>query len=307
MNPDKECPVCKAAFKMEELRDKGSYRISCIRCGRFEITRAAMEIFRTQNFTMRQYAIASSLMRQEEWRSLDIKDREWLFSTRDITVPEKTDKLLSLIAEHATRVGEKFNMDCARQALQARCWALDGIELRGLLDLLSEMKKVKTEAYIDGTLKVWILTQGWERLQQLTQPGSNSAQGLVTMCFANEVRPVYDNAIAPAIQYAGYEAMRVEREGHADKIDDEIIRQIRRSRFVVADGTGHRGSVYYEAGFAQGLGQKIFWTCRQDYAEGLHFDVRQYNCLLWTEDKLDEFKAALARRIEASLGRGPRQ
>ena len=46
-----------------------------------------------------------------------------------------------------------------------------------------------------------------------------------------------------------------------DKIDDEIIGEIRRSRFLVADFThgdkGARGSVYYEAGFAYGLGLPV--------------------------------------------------
>ena len=46
--------------------------------------------------------------------------------------------------------------------------------------------------------------------------------------------------------------MRIDRHEHVNKIDDEIIAEIRRARFVVADfthgDTGGRGSVYYEAG-----------------------------------------------------------
>ena len=37
---------------------------------------------------------------------------------------------------------------------------------------------------------------------------------------------------------------------------DRIIAQIRASKFVVADFTRNRGGVYYEAGFALGLGSQ---------------------------------------------------
>jgi hypothetical protein len=90
----------------------------------------------------------------------------------------------------------------------------------------------------------------------------------------------------------------------ANKIDDEIIAQIRRSRFIVADFTGHRGGVYYEAGFAQGIGLEVVWTCERKEIKKLHFDVRQYNCLTWDMDELDIFREKLSFRIERAIGRG---
>lgn len=90
---------------------------------------------------------------------------------------------------------------------------------------------------------------------------------------------------------------------HTGKIDDEIISQIRKSRFLVADFTGHRGGVYFEAGFAMGLGLPVFWTCRRDQMKELHFDIRQYNCIDW--NTLDELAERLQRRVEAVIGKGP--
>ena len=79
---------------------------------------------------------------------------------------------------------------------------------------------------------------------------------------------VYEKAIEPGVRDAGYEALRIDRKEHNNKIDDEIIAEIRRSRFVIADFThgdqGVRGGVYYEAGFARGLGLEVISTCRQD-------------------------------------------
>jgi hypothetical protein len=62
----------------------------------------------------------------------------------------------------------------------------------------------------------------------------------------------------------------------------EAIAEIRRSRFVVADYTGHRGGVYFEAGFALGLGLIVIPTCRADEVPKLHFDIKHLNTLLWS-------------------------
>lgn len=88
---------------------------------------------------------------------------------------------------------------------------------------------------------------------------------------------------------------------------DKILARIEKctsadTEFEVADFTAYRGGVYPEAGFAHGLGLPMVLTCRK--GSKLHFDIQQYNCIFWEPDKLDVFREALARRVEAVLGRG---
>ena len=92
---------------------------------------------------------------------------------------------------------------------------------------------------------------------------------------------------------------------HNNKIDDEIVAGIRRSKFLVADFTSHRGGVYFEAGLAIGLGLPVIWLCRKDELEKTHFDTRQYNFIVWETDQAVELSRALQNRIEATIGRGP--
>lgn len=124
------------------------------------------------------------------------------------------------------------------------------------------------------------------------------------MWFDTKVLPVWANAIEPAIQDAGYKPQRIDGHHHNNRIDDEIIAVLRRSKFVIADFTGQRGGVYFEAGFALGLGLQVIWTCEKSELKDVHFDNRQYNFVVWEEDKLKEFKVALQNRIEATIGRG---
>ena len=98
--------------------------------------------------------------------------------------------------------------------------------------------------------------------------------------------------------------VRVDRVEHTNRIDDEIVAQIRTASFVVADFTGHRGGVYFEAGFALGLNLPVIWTCRKADMADLHFDIRQYNTIDW--DSPENLALRLQRRIEATLGKGPK-
>ncbi len=92
----------------------------------------------------------------------------------------------------------------------------------------------------------------------------------------------------------------------------------RQSRFMVCDLTGYRGGVYWEAGFAYGLGLEVIYTCREDWIkpktetegdkvkvtqEGIHFDLEHRNRIEWKAgpEGLEEFKNSLAKRIRAVI------
>jgi nucleoside 2-deoxyribosyltransferase len=208
--------------------------------------------------------------------------------------------------------GKLNGLDCL-QACELGEWK----ELVELCRLLAELEFIYAKFTDDNavvgqhTLKflgtvaieeIAIRVKGWKRIQELNQHNPDSQQGFVAMWFDQKMDHIYTDCIAPALRDAGYDPRRIDKKEHINKIDDEIIREIRRSRFVVADATGNRGGVYYEAGFAYGLGIPVFLTRKK--GTKLHFDVQQYNCIDWTEDKLPEFKKQLADRIAAVLGQG---
>ncbi len=135
----------------------------------------------------------------------------------------------------------------------------------------------------------------------------DSSQVFVAMWFDDSLSQVYDEGIAPAIYDCGFEPKRIDRDSTVDKIDDAIIAEIRRSRFLVADFThgddGARGGVYYEAGFAHGRGIPVIFTCRGDMIEKIHFDTRQYAHITW--NSTSELRESLRDRILARIGEGP--
>lgn len=154
-----------------------------------------------------------------------------------------------------------------------------------------------------------LTVDGHIRLEELGYTISQSSQAFMAMWFAPSMNEAWKLGFEPGIKKAGYNSVRIDQKQHVNKIDDEIIAEIRRSRFMIADFTqdkrGARGGVYYEAGFAHGLGIPVIFTCREDWLKKIHFDIRQYNCIRWKNEDLEKLQKDLANRITAILGDGP--
>lgn len=152
-----------------------------------------------------------------------------------------------------------------------------------------------------------ITPKGHFHLEELGTKIIKSTQGFVAMWFDSSMELIWENGIVRAFGDAGYFPMRIDKKNHNNKIDDEIIAEIRRSKFLVADfthgKTGPRGGVYYEAGFAHGLNIPVIFTCRKDVLKHVHFDTRQYNHIAW--ETPEQLRGLLSQRISATIGDGP--
>lgn len=205
-----------------------------------------------------------------------------------LAVPESTD--------HAGI--QHFPLDRALAVSES----MDYAEIQYFLRYLEERNWVR----IYDTDAIEITVDGYARAQAM-KANQNSSQAFIAMWINKEVQAVYKEGIVPAIQSCGYKDFRIIDDPKLDKIDDAIIAEIRRSRFMVADFTygdnGIRGSVYYEAGFAQGLGIPVIRSCRSNQINDLHFDIRQYYHIAWDNPK--GLKCELKKRILAIVGEGP--
>lgn len=166
-----------------------------------------------------------------------------------------------------------------------------------------------TETTRGTQYQVMLRPPGYERLAELDGVNSSSDQVFVAMWFNESMDLAYTEGIELAIVESGYVPMRIDKKEHIGKIDDQIIAEIRRSRFIVADFTAEpekpRGGVYFEAGFAYGLNIPVIWTCRTDRIDEVHFDTRQFAHITW--DSPDDLREKLSNRIGAVIGDGPRK
>ena len=222
------------------------------------------------------------------------------------SVPERAERLLHFIAEQTRRAGATVSI--LNTTLSAYAWSesTGWDEVAFLLDYLRSEELIEGSFLANGGGKVRVTVKGYARMSdRATKP--DSAQAFVAMWFDDEMESAYKTGIESAVKKTGYRPMRIDRKPDVVKIDDEILAEIRRSRFLVADMThgesGPRGGVYFEAGFALGLGLPVLYSCRSDKFNEIHFDTRQYYHIKW--DTPEELHGELVKRIGAIVGDGP--
>jgi hypothetical protein len=187
--------------------------------------------------------------------------------------------------------------------LQARSYSVNYEALSSLFHILAHEKLIDVRTdHFDQVSNIKMLAKGLLAAEALNAQGSNSSQGFVAMSFDDSLREAWVSGFDPAIRSAGYQPMRIDAKEYVGGITDEIMAEIRRSRFVVADYTGQKNGVYFEAGFALRLGLIVIPTCQADEVASLHFDIRHLNTLTWNDPA--ELSNLLANRIRAVLGAG---
>lgn len=229
------------------------------------------------------------------------------------TVPERLNRTLCNFARLSGRGGRPVDILGESREL---AFAESDDEADYHIGCLVDRKYLKNSG--SGFDTAFVLTaKGWDRHEQLTREASSPENPVfVAMCFGLEnpsgpdagltkeyMLELYLMAIKPAVTDAWYKVDRVDLEPHNDYIMDKVIGDMRLAPFVVADFTGNRNGVYFEAGFARGLGIPVIHTCRKDHLKDAHFDTKQLNHVLWCRP--DELREGLHNRIMGTMGRGP--
>lgn len=231
-----------------------------------------------------------------------------------LTTTERIERVLLYFSERV-RIGESIlffpgqfsqaDPDASVLAALSECETKDEVE--AFMGLLVDMGLTADATSDIGRSEYTPTAQGWLRLDELMRRLPISSQAFVAMWLHESMDAAYNEGIEPAIRESGYQPVRIDNKEHVNKIDDEIIAEIRRSKFLVADFTCEpnkaRGGVYFEAGYASALPIPVIWTCSKTSIADLHFDTRQYNHIVW--DTPQTLRKLLKARIGAVIGDGP--
>jgi hypothetical protein len=308
-----KCRVCDR-HQVDIPTVAGMATVNCPLCGRYRISDAPY-IFNE----IREYRHIVSGITRNVWeatgkpfdvRSDSVIPYARLLKASPIPIPRETDipAKADLILHHLQRRSKYPGMELRLRGYHDYSvgFCRNHEELHFCVNYLAKRGFVDHPHPPEGAdLFCRITPEGWAYLSGIATDAMD--QGFIAMAFSldfsNRLR---DAGLIPGIEQAGYYPQRIDRKEHNNRIDDEIVAEIRKSKFVVADLTGNNQGAYYEAGFAQGLSKPVIWTCekRQLDAKDIHFDVRQYSIVTWEPDQLDDFAKRLTLRIEATLGRG---
>jgi hypothetical protein len=298
MPSNPRCPLCGQPAEVYRTKEPPQFfEGHCETCGDICITASAVEKAGSLN---QKHLISAWTRRHPDPGPADIlvdDDIDLILKdTPDLSVPEKLDRTLGVIAAMTAFPGENS------QFRGSHDYPL--IYAHGSTEAYFYVRQLANLGYVNhDPPSTMVLAAGYRRLFELQTASRDSTFAFVAMWFDPSMSSVYQNAIAPAIEQAGYRPIRIDREQHVNRIDDEIIGRIRGSRFMVADFTGQRAGVYFEAGFMLGLRRTVIWMCKRDEMAKLHFDTRQYNFIDYPT--VADAKKRLYDRILAIEGEGP--
>jgi hypothetical protein len=138
----------------------------------------------------------------------------------------------------------------------------------------------------------------WEKraadIIALAEKVAESHSVLVIMSYTSQpdVEDAYDSFVQ-VCKDLGYHCERLTEENAGERILPEILERIERAAFVIVDLTGLRPNVFYELGYADGLGKKVVITAR-DGTE-LPFDVKDIPTIHWSSQR--RLREDLRKRI----------
>jgi len=145
---------------------------------------------------------------------------------------------------------------------------------------------------------------GWARYEALQRQRVDSRLAFMAMQFGDaELSGLVENHFKPAVKKAGFELRLLTDSQPAGLIDDQIRIRIRRAKFVIADLTHMNDGAYWEAGFAEGLGRRVIYTCRKEEwdARKTHFDTNHLVTVIWDPAEPEEAAKSLTNIIRASF------
>jgi hypothetical protein len=175
---------------------------------------------------------------------------------------------------------------------------------KGLTHILEHLeKKDLIEFVADGASDAFpcrLTFEGFERYEQLRREVVESRTAFMAMGYGNDVvNRMVKECIAPAVRETGFELYRLDERPKAGLIDNRMRVEIRTAKFLICDLTDENRGAYWEAGFAEGAGKHVFYTCEGKKFDDAktHFDTEHMFTVLWSIEKMNDASEQLKAAI----------
>lgn len=117
----------------------------------------------------------------------------------------------------------------------------------------------------------------------------------------------FDDIYVPAIEAAGLESYRVDRDPGVEVPIEAIEEGIRNAAVCLADITTDNPNVWYELGFAFATGRPVVMVCSNERTSGKYpFDIQHRTVINYKPESSSDFerlKSSICERIKALLNK----
>lgn len=291
---EEKCPIC--GLILEESGSSGDlYQFRCTRCGTFQLVGTAKAMLKNEfsGPDDPRRAVLSHVVRKmqasSEWPLLTSHSYKQILELTSLPKPaEQARNLLLWLGTAAEASDSVVTISC--EALQAIVGGRQPDSVYYVASHLQDLGLIKYDrtdtAKATPPLRFQMNFDGWDRYEALKNESTDSRTAFMAMKFGDpELNGVVEKIFRPAVAQTGFELRVLTDVPKAGLIDDRLRVEIRRSRFLIADITHKNPGAYWEAGFAEGLGKPVIYTCKKEAFDSgaSHFDTNHHLTVMWNE------------------------
>jgi hypothetical protein len=315
----KLCPVCRSEtseFKdvaISSLGLHGSY-CSCPRCGEYQIESFTVAQVKDLRLNLQTMAVLSHWIRTE-YESIKRGSREDpIILTGELvqdiiknprpSLPEQADYYIRWIGDNV-KVGGQYT-GVHPLAIQAVVGSATIEEFELVSSHLRDARLINHGSGAGAWRDVTLSFAGWKYYRKLERATGDSRRAFMAMEYNREpLEGVVDRVFRNAVRQTGFDLFLLRDRPVAGLIDNRLRAEIQAARFLIADLTDRNPGAYWEAGYAEGLGKPVIYTCEkgvfEDSKRKPHFDTNHHQTVLWSAGDPKTTASDLKATIRATL------
>lgn len=302
------CPICKNNDAVTNGQDV--VNVDCMHCGQYSLTGSLLASLPHLLEKSDTAPKLSHVLRKTYEAGKQLMLTSYIAeSILDNPLPrprEQADLLIQWLARNSQGPGEPIQLSFLKQGAVVGAKSNAGLLL--ILDYLkkSELVDGSYNAFADGTVfaNIFLTFEGWEHYESLRIGAVSYRKAFMAMKFGEEaLNNMLDTVFRPSAKRAGFELTKLDDIPKAGLIDDRLRVEIRAADFVIADLTHDNLGAYWEAGYAEGLGKPVIYTCeRSKFGESrTHFDTNHHLTIVWDMAEPQFAADQLTQTIRATL------
>lgn len=109
-----------------------------------------------------------------------------------------------------------------------------------------------------------------------------SCDVFVVIPFTEDMDPIFEG-VREASRTLGLSATRVKDVVGDIRITETLLAMIRGAKVIIADITHEKPNVYFELGYARGIGKEVVTIAR--HGTTIHFDVKDWPCIFYNDSR----------------------
>jgi hypothetical protein len=311
------CPICQGVLKDKPIpaSEAKGFGYECVRCGNFCLPHHTKDDLRRifidaeakgekeEKVAVLSHAICNMQRKGETWPTLEGDLIKAILKNPLPSINEQANNFIRWLGENV-RHGEDVLIEASTH--QAIMGALKPSGFAFIIKHLFDTGIVTGQRYADRISKahVSLSYEGWQYYDKLKRGAVDSRKAFMAMEYGDsQLDKIVEEHFKPAVACTGFELYRLDQKPKAGLIDDRLRVEIRTSRFLISDLTHENPGAYWEAGYAEGLGKPVIYTCSKKKfdEEKPHFDTNHHLTIIWNEKEIQKAVESLKATIRATL------